>query len=99
MKSHKVFISCLPGDEKYAYLKGYAVQALRGVEVVTSQAAYAPEDLESAYAYFLIVTPAYLQSLWMNFEMGVALSRNPRDEAHVVPVLRNSSTTIASTPA
>ena len=88
MKSHKLFVSCQSGDDKYAQIKGHAVRSLKDVRVITSQDLYSPEDIESAYAYLLVITPSYLDSPWMNFEMGVAVSRHRRSGAHVIAILR-----------
>lgn len=89
MKSRKLFISCLPGDEKYATAPGKPITSIKGIKAQTSQEPYTAEDLESADMYLLIVTPRYLESLWMNFEMGVALARRRSAGTQVMAIVHD----------
>ncbi|RMD91685.1 MAG: toll/interleukin-1 receptor domain-containing protein [Calditrichaeota bacterium] len=43
--------------------------------------------LEKSRFFILVVSPDYFNSQWSNFEMGVAMSRNPGfNKEHILPV-------------
>ena len=45
------------------------------------------EALEHSKSFLLLVSPDYLSSQWQNFELGVALSREPKGGRRIFPVI------------
>ena len=50
------------------------------------------EALERSNTFVILITPESLSSDWLNFELGVALSRAKLQEATVIPVLMEGAT-------
>jgi hypothetical protein len=95
----KIFLSYSYADtERSRQLIDDLTNALRsekGVEVWNDRKITAGEtwteviekQLEQATTFVLVLSPAYLDSIYTAFEMGVAMSRRSQGKAQVVPVL------------